>query len=176
MGCAGSAETYLDIHRFENIDYMTAHLWILNWQWYDPLRPEETYPDAEARAIAYLDEHVAFAEALGKPLVLEEFGIPRDLHAYGPDAGTTYRDRFYELVFRYIHENARDGGPFAGSNFWTWAGYGRARDPDEAVWRRGDDFTGDPPQEPQGRNSVFSTDRSTLSIAREYAASMKAID
>ena len=176
MGCMGSAETYLEIHRFENIDYMTAHLWVLNWQWFDPLRAEETYPDAEIKAVTYLDEHVGFAEAAGKPLVLEEFGIPRDLHSYRPDAATTHRDRYYELVFRAIHENARTGGPFAGSNFWAWGGYGAASDPEKAVWRRGDDFTGDPPQEPQGRNSVFASDSSTLAIARAYAAKMRAID
>ncbi len=172
-GCIESAETYLDIHRFADIDYMTVHLWILNWQWYDPLNAEETYPEAEVKAVNYLARHIAFAEQIGKPLVLEEFGVPRDLHSYSPDAGTTYRDRFYALIFQQIYDNALSGGPFVGSNFWTWGGYGVARDPEEAVWRAGDDFTGDPPQEPQGRNSVFATDAPTLSILEDYAAKMK---
>jgi mannan endo-1,4-beta-mannosidase len=43
------------------------------------------------------------------------------------------------------------------------------------VWRRGDQFTGDPPQEPQGRNSVFATDESTLAILEDHAETMKAI-
>jgi mannan endo-1,4-beta-mannosidase len=174
-GSIESAETYLDIHRFTNIDYLTAHLWILNWSWYDPMNPDETYAEAEGKAIEYLDQHVAFAEELGKPLVLDEFGIPRDLHSYSPQAGTTTRDLFYTRVFEHIHANAAAGGPFAGSNLWTWGGYGEASDPDEAVWRRGDQFTGDPPQEPQGRNSVFASDRSTLAILEQYAGMMKAV-
>jgi mannan endo-1,4-beta-mannosidase len=174
-GSIESAETYLDIHRFANIDYLTAHLWILNWSWYDPTRPEETYAEAERKAIEYLDQHIAFAEEIGKPLVLDEFGIPRDDHSFSPSAGTTNRDRFYARVFEHIRANADAGGPFAGSNFWTWGGYGKASDPNEAVWRRGDQFTGDPPQEPQGRNSVFATDASTLQILEEFAAKMRSV-
>jgi mannan endo-1,4-beta-mannosidase len=174
-GCIGSAETYLDIHRFANIDYMTVHLWIFNWSWYDPMIPEKTYPEAERKALDYLDRHIAFAEELGKPLVLEEFGIPRDLHSYSPESATTYRDRFYATICAHIHSNAKGGGVFAGSNFWAWGGYGDASESEEAVWRRGDDFTGDPPQEPQGRNSVFATDTSTLSILEDYAGKMKAM-
>jgi len=175
-GCIESAETYLDIHRFETIDYMTIHLWILNWSWYDPLEPEATYPGAEKQAIDYLDQHIAFAEELGKPLVLEEFGIPRDMHSFSPGSTTEYRDRYVARIFEHVRDNAASGGPFAGSNFWTWGGYGRTRDAAEAVWRRGDDFTGDPPQEPQGRNSVFATDTSTLSVLEEYAGRMRAMD
>ena len=174
-GSIESAETYLNIHRFASIDYLTAHLWILNWSWFDPMKAEETYGEAERRAIEYLDQHIVFAEEIGKPLVLDEFGIPRDLHAYSPQAGTTTRDLFYTRVFEHIRANAADGGPFAGSNFWTWGGYGEASDPDEAVWRRGDQFTGDPPQEPQGRNSVFASDRSTLSIFEDFAGKMQLV-
>ncbi len=174
-GSIESAETYLNIHRFANIDYLTAHLWILNWSWYDPTRPEETYAEAERQAIEYLDQHIAFAEEIGKPLVLDEFGIPRDHHSFSPAAGTTYRDLFYARVFEHIHANAAAGGPFAGSNFWSWGGLGQASDPEEAVWRRGDQFTGDPPQEPQGRNSVFASDLSTLAVIEEFAGKTRAL-
>ena len=175
VGCLGSAETTRAIHAFAAVDYMTAHLWALNWDWYDPLRPLETYPLMEEKALAYLDRHVALASSVGKPLVLDEFGIPRDRHSYSPDAPTTIRDAYYELVFGGILENAEAGGPFAGSNFWTWGGYGRARNSDDPTWRRGDEFTGDPPQEPQGRNSVFATDRSTLAVVQRYASRMNAL-
>jgi mannan endo-1,4-beta-mannosidase len=175
-GCIESAETTLGIHRFANIDYMTVHLWVLNWSWYDPMQADATYPDAERLAIDYLDRHIAFADELGKPLVLEEFGIPRDLHSLAPTATTTSRDRFFATVFDHIQSNAAAGGVFAGSNFWTWGGYGTATDPEDGVWRPGDDFTGDPPQEPQGRNSVFATDTSTLQILADHAARIRALD
>jgi len=175
IGCNGVAETYLDLHQFKNIDYMTVHLWILNWSWYDPLRPQETYPEAEKKAAVYLDDHIGFARDIGKPLVLEEFGIPRDFHSYSMKASTSYRDKYFQLVFEHIFEDADSGGPFAGSNFWTWGGFGKPRNPDEPFWRNGDDYTGDPPQEPQGRNSVFAADANTVSILRKYAKKMNAI-
>ena len=171
-GSMWSQELYLDIHQLENIDYMTFHLWILNWNWYNPLKPTETYSQAEERALNYIREHIAFANWLGKPLVLSEFGIPRDLHSYSPAAATTYRDRYYTQVFKAIYENAKQGGPLVGSNFWTWAGEGYPRDPEHPVWQPGDPYTGDPPQEPQGRNSVFNSDQSTLEIIRESAQKM----
>jgi len=40
------------------------------------------------------------------------------------------------------------------------------------MWRPGDTFVGDPPQEPQGRNSVFISDTSTLRILSEHAEAM----
>jgi len=174
-GCVESADTYLDIHRFSNIDYMTVHLWLLNWRWYDPLQHEATYPEAERLAINYLDQHIAFAEQLGKPLVLEEFGIPRDLHSFSPTAATTARDRFFATVFEHIHANAAEGGVFVGSNFWTWGGYGATADPDDPAWHHGDSFTGDPPHEPQSRNSVFATDTSTLAVLEHHARRMQAV-
>ena len=65
--------------------------------------------------------------------------------------------------------------PLGGSNFWAWGGYGKARDSKEAVWKKGDDFTGDPPQESQGRNSVFVSDSTTLHILNKYGHLMDAI-
>ena len=59
----------------------------------------------------------------------------------------------------------------AGTNIWTWGGEGHAVHPDN-VWRAGDPFLGDPPQEPQGYNSIFLGDRSTLSIIRSHAFEM----
>jgi mannan endo-1,4-beta-mannosidase len=175
-GSIESADLVRNIHRFADIDYMTVHLWILNWSWYDPFRPEATYSEAERQAVKYLDQHIAFARELGKPLVLEEFGVPRDGHSFSPAAATTYRDRFFEVVFDQILADATAEGPFAGSNFWAWGGYGVPADPEEAVWRRGDDLTGDPPQEPQGRNSVFATDTSTLEILATQASRIRTLD
>lgn len=174
-GCLGRPEIYLAIHRFPSVDYMTVHLWLLNWSWYDPLRHDATYPEAERLAVDYIDQHIAFAEQLGKPLVMDEFGIPRDLHAYSPAAPTTVRDRFYDTVFRPLAANAETGGPVAGSNFWTWGGYGVPSGAADAAWRPGDDVTGDPPMEPQGRNSVFATDATTLAVLERHAARMSAV-
>ncbi len=175
-GSMESAGLYQEIHTHESIDYMTFHLWLLNWRWFDPLQAEATYPAAEDSALTYIEKHIAYAKKTGKPIVLEEFGIPRDGHNYDPQAPAKWRDKYFATVFEAIFQNAAAGGPLVGSNFWAWGGYGKARDPENAEWQKGDDFTGDPPQEPQGRNSVFAGDKSTLKILSEYAGKMNRID
>jgi len=171
-GCIESAEVFKNIHKSEHIDYMTFHLWILNWQWYNPHKADSTYPAAEQKAVEYINKHIDFANQAGKPIVLEEFGIPRDLHSYDPASPTTYRDKYLNMVFNTIYLDAKSGGPLVGSNFWAWGGFGKVRDPQEAAWEEGDDFTGDPPQEPQGRNSVFMTDASTIKVLLKYSELM----
>jgi mannan endo-1,4-beta-mannosidase len=70
-----------------------------------------------------------------------------------------------------LYDSAKAGAPFAGSNFWGWGGHERGKNADD-IWREGDPFVGDPPQEPQGFNSVFIADTSTLRILRNHAFDM----
>ncbi len=174
-GCLWSEECYLQAHNSNHIDFLTAHLWPLNWGWYDPLKAEESYPISEQKALDYVRQQIAFAEKLGKPLTLEEFGLPRDGHQYSPQSPTTYRNRYLKALFEQMYQSAKNGSPMAGSNFWGWGGFGKARDQVTFIWQLGDDYTGDPPQEPQGRNSVFVTDQSTLKILKKYAKLMKGL-
>lgn len=178
-GLKGSLESescYLESHASKHIDYMTFHLWVLNWSWFDPLKAEETWPSARDKAVEYVLQHIAYAEKLGKPITLEEFGIPRDGHVYSAQAPVTYRNRYYKTIFETMYQSAVQGSPMAGSNFWGWGGEGVASDPETFTWKKGDDYTGDPPQEPQGRNSVFSSDKSTLKILHTYAKKMRALE
>ncbi|MEJ2544242.1 MAG: cellulase family glycosylhydrolase [Calditrichaceae bacterium] len=167
-GCLESEEVFKEIHQYESVDYMTFHLWILNWRWFFPHQADSTYPIAEKKAAQYIRDHIQYANEVGKPIVIEEFGIPRDLHSYDPKSTTVYRDKYYTMVFNMIYQDSKLNGPLVGSNFWAWGGFGKVREPREAVWKEGDDFTGDPPQEPQGRNSVFVSDTSTIKILSKY--------
>ncbi len=171
-GCIGSAELFKEIHHFESVDYMTFHLWVLNWSWFDPLKAEETFPEATRKALEYIKEHIGYADEVRKPIVIEEFGIPRDEHAFSSNTSTSYRDKFYNMLFNEIYKYAKAGGPLVGSNFWGWGGFGKVRETEKAEWKQGDDFTGDPPQEPQGRNSIFVSDSSTINILKTYAKRM----
>jgi mannan endo-1,4-beta-mannosidase len=72
-------------------------------------------------------------------------------------------------VFAMVEESIRAGGSFAGTNFWAWGGEGRALHPDFMMRADDTSYVGDPPMEPQGRNSVFDSDASTLAIIREHA-------
>jgi mannan endo-1,4-beta-mannosidase len=175
MGTAGDQEMFIESHKSSHVDYLTYHMWAANWGWFDPKQPAATYEGAWSKAQEYLNWHIDAASQLDKPIVLEEFGINRDGGVYAADSGTTYRDRYYRAVFDLLHRRAAEGAPIAGSNFWAWGGSGRTTNPD-FMWKPGDHFVGDPPQEPQGLYCVFDSDASTLEIIREHAGKMQALN
>ena len=67
-------------------------------------------------------------------------------------------------MFGLVADNALSGGNFAGCNFWGWGG---EANPTHQQWQVGDPYTGDPAQEAQGLNSVFTTDTTTIQVIRE---------
>ena len=156
-GCEQDLELWNRIHSDPNIDYGIVHLWPYNWGWIN----EETIIDsvgvAKANTFEYIKPHSDLMKASGKPLVLEEFGYPRDGFKFEPGSSTEGRDVFYGYVFDLI----ADTDMIAGCNFWGWGGYAN---PQHVTWEKWDDYTGDPAQEQQGLNSVFAKDKSTLEI------------
>jgi len=176
-GLAGSAEDrqlYLDAHRTPDITYLTYHLWPANWGWFDPKRPGQTWDGMLDKSLRYLNAHIDDAKNLGKPIVLEEFGLNRDDGSFATTAPTTVRDRFYGALFGLVQKRAAAGDPIAGWNFWAWGGAGRAANADY-WWRPGNDFVGDPPQEEQGLYSVFDSDASTLEVIQQAAQRLQAM-
>ena len=175
FGCAEHVQCFVTAHTSDAIDYLTFHMWPKNWSWLDDQDMAGTFDRTLTNADAYIDEHLALARQIGKPIVLEEFGLPRDGGAIAPETATTYRDRFYAHVFAQVEDSVSAGGPFAGTNFWTWGGAGRAQH-DDGQWQTGDtSYTGDPPQEAQGLNSVFDTDASTLAVLQAHAGQLDAL-
>ncbi|MCX6168238.1 MAG: cellulase family glycosylhydrolase [Ignavibacteriales bacterium] len=171
-GSLQSEEIFLKSHESKYIDYATMHIWPKNWGWFDASNIDETYPSTEKNAIEYINKHLKYARQLNKPITMEEFGIPRDYEASKPGTPTTARDKYYKNVFAVIYDSAAAGAPIAGTNFWGWGGVGRGRNLDDK-WREGDPYTGDPPQESQGLNSIYDTDLSTLEIISTHAAQME---
>ena len=179
-GCEGSYDVWQRISADKNIDYCNVHLWPYNWGW--TKAPEATTPDTattpEASASGsfnplqnacsnskdYIDRHLAICAQLHKPLVMEEFGYPRDNMSFQPGSPTEGRDGYYRYIFQLVGDNMQQGGAFAGCNFWGWGGYAQPR---HVQWQVGDDYCCDPAQEEQGLNSVFITDSTTLHIIRE---------
>jgi mannan endo-1,4-beta-mannosidase len=173
MGCADHDPCFTEAHRTPHIDYLTFHMWPKNWGWLEDDDMAGSIERTLDNAADYVDRHVAYAKELQKPIVLEEFGLPRDGASQTPGSPTTYRDRFCKYVFERIEASVEAGGPFIGSNVWTWGGFGRAAHPDRE-WRDGDtSYTGDPPQEPQGLNSIFDVDASTLGLLSAHAAKLR---
>lgn len=103
---------------------------------------------------------------------MEEFGYPRDVFSFSTSSTTEGRDGYYKYVFSLVGDNAASGGYFAGCNFWGWGG---SAQPKHEQWQVGYDYTGDPAQEAQGLNSVFSSDKSTLDVIKTQVDRMKKI-
>jgi len=174
MGTAGSKELFVKSHQTKNVDYLTFHMWAPNWSWFDPKKAAATYDGAWQKMQDYLNWHIDTANKLGKPIVLEEFGINRDDGSFSPTATTVYRDRFYIGIYDLLAGRAAAGDAIAGSNFWAWGGAGRTRNAD-FMWKAGDGFVGDPPQEAQGLYCVFDSDASTIAIITGHARAMSAL-
>jgi len=163
-GCEMDMALYGQICSDKNIDYMNIHLWPYNWGWAQERTLRKDLPKSCGNTKAYIDEHLAVAKRLGKPLVMEEFGFPRDGFSFSKESSTSVRDAYFRYVFSLISENALKGGNFAGCNFWGWGGFA---EPQHNQWIKGDDYTGDPAQEAQGLNSVFASDSTTIQVIKE---------
>ncbi|MFH1194807.1 MAG: cellulase family glycosylhydrolase [bacterium] len=174
VGCIHDEEVFLKTHGSKYIDYVTMHLWAKNWGWFDATKIDETYPRTESNAIDYFNQHMQLCRQLNKPITMEEFGMPRNNEEYAAGTPTNARDKYFEKLFEMVYDSAAAGAPIAGTNFWGWGGEGRPQN-DEAIWNTGDPLTGDPPQEPQGLNSIFNSDVSTLEILKKHAEAMKSL-
>jgi len=164
----GDAAIVARAHR--NIDYMTAHIWPLNWGWVDGKDLAGTWEGGKAKVVDYIDTHVRLAREAGKPLVIEEFGFPRDGELYDPSVPTTFRQRYYRLIYGAAEAGLAAGGPVQGTNFWAWNGEARAQHPDHRFVAGSDtQYLGDPPHEPQGWYGNFDSDTAMLAIVRDHA-------
>ena len=180
-GCEEDLELFRAIHNLPNIDYACIHIWPNNWGWigqfnqnYDADKTVGAeQPDPVAgnvqvacdSTLAYIDEAYAYMAPIGRPIVLEEFGYPRDRFCFASGTATSGRDAYYKYVFSII----RDSGKIAGCNFWGWGGRAHVQ---HTIWQPYDDYAGDPAQEEQGLNSVFASDTTTLQIIAEMTATM----
>lgn len=163
-GCEMDMNLFEKIHADPNINYLNIHIWPYNWSWVKADSLKELLPRAKENTKKYIDDHMVIARKYSEPIVLEEFGFPRDGFSFSKEAPTTARDEYYRYVFDLIRQDRESGGLFAGCNFWAWGGFA-GQNPDHVFWEKGDDYTGDPAQEQQGLNSVFATD-STIEIIK----------
>ncbi|HSY22903.1 MAG TPA: hypothetical protein VK841_12345 [Polyangiaceae bacterium] len=162
----------IDEHRIESIDFATYHMWAENWGWVSPATPAADFDGAVAKAHAYMGRHALLAAQLGKPIILEEFGFPRDGGRYDPASTSGLRDRYFAAVYRLMRTLCEEG-PTAGILPWAWAGEARPPRPG-ARWAKDDPLTGDPPHEPQGWYSIYDRD-STIAVLRECGAELLAL-
>ncbi|MBC8053168.1 MAG: cellulase family glycosylhydrolase [Sphingobacteriaceae bacterium] len=161
-----------EVHAPREIDYLTLHIWPKNWGWFKDTSIVDSLPQVIKKSVNYINKHEALANELKKPLVLEEFGLPRDAHRFDAGSPTTSRDKYYQAVFNEWKKSKLNNGSIAGLNFWAFGGKSRPKH-GQLFWKEGDDFSGDPPQEEQGLNSVFDNDKSTWKVVRSFTKSNK---
>lgn len=171
VGCERDIKLWRRIHAIPEIDYATIHAWPYNWNWLDRNDMEGSFPEAVRKTRDYIALHLDAMHGTGMPVVLEEFGFPRDGFGFAAGSPTEFRDEFYSVIFETVVESALSGGSLAGCNFWAWGGFAR-QSPDSLWWRPGDDYTGDPAQEEQGLYSVFAGD-TTVGIIKNAADRIK---
>ncbi len=170
-GCEQDIDLYEQIHADANVDYMNIHIWPYNWGWVSKDSIAEKLDVAKANTKKYIDEHIVLARKYNKPVVLEEFGFPRDGFQFTKTSTTASRDSYYAYVFDLIADPAATDGYLAGCNFWAWGGFANPST-EHIYWQKGDDYTGDPAQEEQGLNSVFSSD-TTIGIIQAANQAVK---
>lgn len=174
-GCEEDSALFRKIHAFPEIDYICIHIWPYNWRWLGPASGPltnglakngetsvvDSVPYASRMTRAYMDRCWDIVKDLNKPMVLEEFGYPRDGYRIELNSTTQGRDSYYEYAFSLMDE-----GKLQGCCFWAWGGYAQ---PKHVRWQRWDDYVGDPAQEEQGLNAVFASDTTTLEVIRQAA-------
>lgn len=162
-----SMDLFRDLHAIKEVDYLTLHVWPKNWSWFRDTSITDSLPQVIHRTTEYINKHKLIADELKKPLVIEEFGLPRDNHSFDPANQTTARDRYFASVFQQWLNSKKENGSIAGVSFWAFGGTSRPIK-NQTFWKTGDDFSGDPPQEEQGLNTVFDSDHSTWAIIRSF--------
>jgi len=185
-GCEVDMDLFEKIHACEHFDYLNVHIWPLVWRWVTKDTFADSVSVANARTEEYLTAHFPVAERLGKPIVLEEFGYPRDGEktfegeaekfwdgvCLSKESATTARDEYYSYVFGRLLQAQEKGEPLAGVNFWGWGGFASQSETNE-FWCPGDDYCGDPAQEPQGLFSVYASDATTIDLIKKTNESLK---
>ena len=172
MGCEEDMAVFERLNDCPDIDYITIHIWPYNWGWVK----ENNIADGAQKAISeirgYINRHLETARRLGKKVVIEEFGYPRDGFSFSREAATSGRDAVYGYVFSRVLESARKADALLGCNFWAWSGLAK---PAHDYWQEGDDLCGDPFQEGQGLNGVYLGDASTMALIDAYTDSLATV-
>jgi len=166
VGSSGDYASFERICRDKNIDYCNIHIWPTNWGWARKTALRADFEKSCDSTRVYIDRHVEICKRINKPLVLEEFGWPRDDQSFSTKASTKLRNQYYDFVFTIVRDHVKKSSPLVGCNFWAWSGFAK---PKHEQWQRGDDYAGDPPQEPQGLFSVFVSDKKTVKKIKKFA-------
>ncbi|KAK3081837.1 hypothetical protein LTS18_000667 [Coniosporium uncinatum] len=163
---------YKAVHNFSTVDYGTSHCWVQNWGVYDMLNSSQANLDAAKDfATQFIANTSQWALDIGKPVLLEEFGMARDNwenvdkdYLYLSSASTTHKDEYFRTIIGAVMESFRNGGGYVGTAPWAYGGLYRPET------QRANEFgmvwAGDPPHEAPGWYDLYDTDEA-MNIIRE---------
>lgn len=172
IGTENSEELYTAIHSASTIDYLTIHIWPKNWAWFADTAISKGFSTVIEKTANYIKSHERIAAIIQKPLVIEEFGLPRDEQSFSQTSSTHSRDQYYNFIFTEQQKSIKKSGVIAGVNFWAFGGTAKPIT-GQPFWKEGDDYMGDPPHEEQGLNVVFDSDTSTWRIIKQFTQKLK---
>ncbi len=165
---AADNDTYKEIHADKNIDYLTIHIWPKNWGWIKSMN--ESMKSMHLLTKFYITDHWLTAITLNKPLVIEEFGLPRDGLQFSAGSTALLRDKYYDLVLSTLTKDSLL--KIAGINYWSFNGKARPKK-DQLFWKPGNDYMGDPPMEEQSLYGVFDSDLSTWKVIESHVRRLR---
>jgi mannan endo-1,4-beta-mannosidase len=163
VGCIQNENYFIRTLDDPSIDFATFHLWAKNWGWFDANRIDSTLPASISHAREYINRHIDLARKLGKPITMEEFGLDRDSGKTEPFTPVTARNHYFRAIMDLYTDSTLADAPLAGVNIWALGGYGQPLQWEKVMHNAGA-FLGDPFGEPQGLNSVYFSDTSTMNI------------
>jgi len=136
---------FIDNHLGSCIDFATIHIWPENWGWEPIQKTQAAMTFAETYTVQRLTDG---AKILGKPVVIEEFGIVRDDSSRCPDPGplgpVVVRDQFYQMYYALCEEFASPDKSCAGTLIWMiYDGPSCAYDDGNGVFLPEDNTTSD---------------------------------
>ncbi|KAN0063242.1 hypothetical protein ACQY0O_004406 [Thecaphora frezii] len=157
------------------IDYATCHAWVQNWGVYDMLNSSSANLEAAKDfATEFLGNVSRWSTEIGKPVLLEEFGMARDNwqnnvakgeYQYASKATTTHKDAYFKHIFDFVRGDFEKGGPFIGQAPWAYGGVYRPET--QKANKFGMVWAGDPPHEAPGWYDVYDADEALNIVSRQ---------
>ena len=155
-----------EIHADKNIDYLTIHIWAKNWNWFENGKLYENFPKAVEKTD---DVHQRPSRRRAKTQQTARHRRIR-FAARSRNCSTSILRPFCAMnimkkIFERLAISAGANGNLAGVNFWAFGGTSRPVK-GQPFWQKGDDYSGDPPMEEQGLNSVFVGNVTTWNVIK----------
>ncbi|KAG2181191.1 hypothetical protein INT43_008773 [Umbelopsis isabellina] len=162
-------QDFNNAHASSHIDFCTSHFWCENWDIYDPQdKTDQSLEKTKLAVTEFMQKVTAWSQELGKPHIMEEFGMARDAHLgekYSEKTSTTRRDGYFSTIFK-VAEQLGAEGKISGTAIWAWGGQATAS---AQANQYGVKHIGDPPHEAPFWYSVLSSDESTKEVLKTHA-------